>query len=171
MDSACSSCDYRNPLGARFCSSCGSALGRGSVDDPTAALEHPIDVGSEPTLVGMGVVQVPEPGAGPPVGQVEAVPMLVVHQGPKAGSRIHLDADVVRIGRHPESDIFLDDITVSRRHAEIRREAQTMVVVDAGSLNGTYINQERVEQGTLKHGDELQVGKFKLVYLASSAQS
>ena len=77
-----------------------------------------------------------------------------------------LDTDVVTIGRHPESDIFLDDITVSRRHAEIHRTDNGHDVIDAGSLNGTYVNKELVERSGLTDGDELQVGKFKLVYVA-----
>jgi pSer/pThr/pTyr-binding forkhead associated (FHA) protein len=95
-----------------------------------------------------------------------AVGMLMVLQGPKRGSRISLDTDEVTIGRHPESDIFLDDVTVSRRHAELRLVDDAYEVSDAGSLNGTYVNQERVERQVLRDGDELQVGKFKLVYVA-----
>ena len=91
--------------------------------------------------------------------------MLVVKRGPNAGSRFALGADKVTIGRHPESDIFLDDVTVSRRHAEIEQHGATFVVRDVGSLNGTYLNRERIEQGELHNGDELQVGKFRLVFL------
>jgi pSer/pThr/pTyr-binding forkhead associated (FHA) protein len=92
----------------------------------------------------------------------------VVRHGPKKGSRIHLDSDQITIGRHPESDIFLDDVTVSRRHAEVRRVSDGFEVADAGSLNGTYVNQARVEHELLRDGDEVQVGKFKLVYVALS---
>ena len=97
--------------------------------------------------------------------------MFVVRQGPKRGSRIALDTDEVSIGRHPESDIFLDDVTVSRRHAVIRRVGNEFHVSDAGSLNGTYVNQSRVETATLADGDEVQIGKFKLVYLALSGRT
>ena len=92
--------------------------------------------------------------------------MFVVREGPKRGSRISLDLDRVTIGRHPESDIFLDDITVSRRHAEIHRTVNGFDVSDAGSLNGTYVNRTLVERAQLQDGDELQVGKFKLVFVA-----
>ncbi len=92
--------------------------------------------------------------------------MLVVRQGPKAGSKIALDSPQIQIGRHPESDIFLDDITVSRRHAEVLREPHGYDVVDVGSLNGTYVNRKRVDRAPLSDGDELQIGKFKLVYVA-----
>ena len=78
------------------------------------------------------------------------------------------DTPTTTAGRHPESDIFLDDITVSRRHAEIRRGANGFTVHDVGSLNGTYLNRERVEDGELVAGDELQIGKFKLVFFAGS---
>lgn len=92
--------------------------------------------------------------------------MFVVRQGPKKGTRIALDTEEVSIGRHPESDIFLDDVTVSRRHAAVRRVGAGFHVSDAGSLNGTYVNRTRVETAALNDGDEVQVGKFKLVYLA-----
>jgi pSer/pThr/pTyr-binding forkhead associated (FHA) protein len=73
------------------------------------------------------------------------------------------------VGRHPDSEIFLDDVTVSRRHAEFRREGSHYAVADVGSLNGTYVNRERIETATLKGGDEVQIGKFKLVFLTTSA--
>ncbi len=100
---------------------------------------------------------------------VEALPpgsaLLVVRRGPNAGSRFLLDEDVTTAGRHPESDIFLDDVTVSRRHAEFRREAGSFSVRDVGSLNGTYVNRERIEGVALANGDEVQIGKFRLVFL------
>ncbi|HZD67255.1 MAG TPA: FHA domain-containing protein [Acidimicrobiales bacterium] len=98
----------------------------------------------------------------------QGVGMLVVKRGPNAGSRYSLDADVTRAGRHPESDIFLDDITVSRRHAEFARQGQDYVVRDVGSLNGTYLNRERIEESVLTSGDEVQIGKFKLVFIAGT---
>lgn len=92
--------------------------------------------------------------------------LLVVRRGPNAGARFLLDHDVTTSGRHPDSDIFLDDVTVSRRHAEFHRDGATFTVRDVGSLNGTYVNRERVESATLNNGDEVQVGKFRLVYIA-----
>jgi pSer/pThr/pTyr-binding forkhead associated (FHA) protein len=94
--------------------------------------------------------------------------ILVVKRGPNAGSRYPLVGDVTRAGRHPESDIFLDDITVSRRHAEFIRRDGEYSVRDVGSLNGTYVNRERIEEVQLSSGDEVQIGKFKLVYLAAT---
>ncbi|MCB1002625.1 MAG: FHA domain-containing protein [Acidimicrobiales bacterium] len=91
--------------------------------------------------------------------------MLVVKRGPKAGSRFALAESVTTAGRHPESNIFLDDITVSRRHAEVRRDADEYYASDVGSLNGTYLNRERITTPTrLANGDELQIGKYKLVF-------
>lgn len=92
--------------------------------------------------------------------------LLVVKRGPNAGSRFQLDRDKVTAGRHPESDIFLDDVTVSRRHAEFRRTAEGFEVADIGSLNGTYVNREAVEVCPLTNGDEVQIGKFRLVFLS-----
>ncbi len=91
--------------------------------------------------------------------------LLAVRRGPNAGARFLLDHDVTTSGRHPDSDIFLDDVTVSRRHAEFHRESGLFTVRDVGSLNGTYVNRERVESATLSNGDEVQIGKFRLVYL------
>ena len=103
-------------------------------------------------------------------GLVEALPsgsaLLVVKRGPNAGSRFLLDTDLTTAGRHPESDIFLDDVTVSRRHAEFYRHPRGFTVRDVGSLNGTYVNRERIEEADLSDGDEVQVGKFRLMFLA-----
>jgi pSer/pThr/pTyr-binding forkhead associated (FHA) protein len=89
----------------------------------------------------------------------------VVKRGPNAGSRFLLDRASTSAGRHPDSDIFLDDVTVSRRHAEFRSDAGEFVVVDVGSLNGTYVNREPVDTAVLANGDEVQIGKFRLVFL------
>ena len=89
--------------------------------------------------------------------------VLIVRSGSQAGERFVLEPGVTHLGRHPDSEIMLDDITVSRRHVAIERTPDGYVVSDEGSLNGTYINQERVERALLHHGDELQIGKFRLV--------
>ena len=91
---------------------------------------------------------------------------LVVKRGPNAGSRFLLDRPVTSAGRHPSSDIFLDDVTVSRRHAEFRLENGEFQVVDIGSLNGTYVNRTAVDSAVLADGDEIQIGKFRLVFTA-----
>ena len=148
----CNNCGHQNALGSNFCSSCGSVL------EPT---------GDDPNTVTFQLDALP---AGEEVqvdlDQMASGGVMVVTRGPNAGSRFALGAEVVTAGRHPESDIFLDDVTVSRRHVELRRDPSgTYTVRDVGSLNGTYLNRERIETGTLNGGDELQIGKFKLVYL------
>lgn len=94
------------------------------------------------------------------------VAVLVIAGGRNAGARFPLESEFVTAGRHPVSDIFLDDVTVSRRHVELTRQPDGAYVIrDVGSLNGTYLNRERIEEAELSSGDELQIGKFRLVYL------
>jgi pSer/pThr/pTyr-binding forkhead associated (FHA) protein len=92
-------------------------------------------------------------------------PLLVVKRGPNAGARFLLDRATTTAGRHPNSDIFLDDITVSRRHAQFRCVSGEFQVIDVGSLNGTYVNREPVDSALLANGDEVQIGKFRLLFL------
>ncbi|MGI9033774.1 MAG: FHA domain-containing protein [Acidimicrobiales bacterium] len=154
----CNQCGHSNPSGAHFCSSCGAVLEPQSGDDTTitfAPVEATGEGGEDELTVSLGEMH-------------EAMAMVVVKRGPNAGSKFALDQDVTRAGRHPDSDIFLDDITVSRRHAEIIRR-DGYVVRDVGSLNGTYLNRERIDEGRLAQGDELQIGKFKLVFFSGPA--
>ncbi len=146
----CSGCGHLNPLGSNFCSSCGKVIGE-RPDDTTAVF-------FDPDLVVPAVAAEAEPG--------EVDGLLIVARGPNVGARIALSPVLTTLGRHPESTIFLDDITVSRRHAEITHSGGALVVRDVGSLNGTYVNRERVEEAVLEPGDELQIGKFKLVFVA-----
>ncbi len=95
--------------------------------------------------------------------------LLVVRRGPNVGARFLLDADSTVAGRHPDADIFLDDVTVSRRHAEFARTAGQFQVRDLGSLNGTYFDGVRIESALLHDGAEVQVGKFRLTFYASRA--
>ncbi len=151
----CHNCGHRNPEGVNFCSSCGHAL-LADGDDATITL-HPTDEGeTTEDYPDVTSVEVPH-GAG----------VLVVTRGPNIGARYLLGGDVVKAGRHPESDIFLDDITVSRRHVEITPADGGYTVRDVGSLNGTYVNRERIDEVPLAPGDEVQIGKFKLVYLVA----
>ena len=152
-DVYCNNCGHRNPVGSNFCSSCGAVLETESAEHTTITF-HPV-APSDPVDEEVSV-------ALDEVGGDEGV--LVVKRGPKAGTRFVLDKVVTTAGRHPDSDIFLDDITVSRRHAEVEHRADGFVVRDVGSLNGTYVNRERVDETPLRNGDELQVGKFKLVF-------
>jgi pSer/pThr/pTyr-binding forkhead associated (FHA) protein len=105
-----------------------------------------------------------EPGPLPQSELESGQALLVVQRGPNAGSKFLIDKDVTTAGRHPESDIFLDDVTVSRRHAEFRRSDGKFSIHDVGSLNGTYVNRQRVDSTELSSGDELQIGKFKLTF-------
>lgn len=152
----CNQCGHRNPAGSNFCSSCGSALELGGEDHTITfqAVESPGEVAADDALT-VSVGDLPE-GLG----------MLVVKRGPNAGSKFVLEKDVTTAGRHPDSDIFLDDITVSRRHAEFLRTPTGYRVRDSGALNGTYVNRERTDEAELAHGDEVQIGKFKLVFFS-----
>jgi pSer/pThr/pTyr-binding forkhead associated (FHA) protein len=97
--------------------------------------------------------------------------LLVVLRGPNTGARFLLDDASVSSGRHPDSDIFLDDVTVSRKHAVFTRDRDTFSVRDVGSLNGTYLNRERIDEAVLHTGDEVQIGKFRLVFYAGRPES
>lgn len=106
------------------------------------------------------------PAAGSDITPPAGAAILIVKRGPNAGARFLLDQETTTAGRHPESDIFLDDVTVSRRHAEFRLNDGTFEVVDVGSLNGTYVNREPRNSQVLSIGDEIQIGKFRLVFIA-----
>jgi pSer/pThr/pTyr-binding forkhead associated (FHA) protein len=155
-DVFCNQCGHRNPGNSNFCSSCGAALDvRG--EDHTITLAPAEELADPTDEVAIALDDLPE-GLG----------MLVVKRGPGAGSRFVLEDEVTTAGRHPNSDIFLDDVTVSRRHAEVARGASGYVLRDTGSLNGTYLNRERIEREmVLANGDELQIGRFKLVFLTA----
>ena len=154
MDLTCAACGHRNDPGANFCSSCGERVA-GGPDDPTAAI--PVIVDNHPE-------QTDDDHLADRDGFAQQMGILVVNEGPKAGSRYALDSPIVRAGRHPESEIFLDDVTVSRRHVEITNDNGAYTARDVCSLNGTYLNRERIEEATLVDGDELQIGRFKLQF-------
>jgi len=158
----CTTCGEANPEGARYCSRCGTPLVR-RAGDRVADTTSTISIGGGD----FDVEQFEEADAD--AAAVASLPvgtaLLAVRRGPNAGSRFLLDSDLTLVGRHPDSDIFLDDVTVSRRHAEFYRQGGRFTVRDVGSLNGTYVNRERIEEATLSQGDEVQVGKFRLVFL------
>jgi len=155
----CNQCGHRNPLESAFCSSCGSVLDRPADHTVTLAKVDPLQ--DAPGMADDTIVDLRD--------LPTDVASLVVRSGSQAGETFPLTALVTRLGRHPESEIILDDITVSRRHAEVERVDSGYVVRDAGSLNGTYVNQTRVDQSSLRHGDELQVGKFRMVFFELAA--
>jgi pSer/pThr/pTyr-binding forkhead associated (FHA) protein len=167
----CTSCGRQNPDDARFCAQCGTRL---ESTGPPAPVATP-DVGGETTAtiaIGTGDKAETSDRQLNPVDEaaVDALPvghaLLVVQRGPGSGSRFLLDADVVNAGRHPDSEIFLDDVTVSRRHAEFHRSGESFTVSDVGSLNGTYVNRDRIDRVQLSDGDEVQIGKYRLVFFA-----
>ncbi len=175
----CTECGHQNPDDARFCSQCGRRLAEAT---PAPAAATPADVESPGETTATITFGAPAKEAehreerslnDADAAAVDALPpgsaLLVVQRGPSAGSRFLLDTDVVAAGRHPESEIFLDDVTVSRRHAEFRRGPDGYSVADVGSLNGTYVNRDRIDEVALQGGDEVQIGKYRLVYFASHA--
>jgi FHA domain/zinc-ribbon domain len=160
----CARCGRASPEGARFCSHCGAPLMRGGAERP----------GESTSTISLAGTDLAEGDYEEPLAEAaatEALPtgtaLLLVKRGPNAGSRFLLDSELTTVGRHPDSDIFLDDVTVSRRHAEFYRHGAGFVVRDVGSLNGTYVNRERIEETSLNDGDEVQVGKFRLTFLAA----
>ncbi|MDP4690456.1 MAG: FHA domain-containing protein [Candidatus Nanopelagicales bacterium] len=150
-----SGCEHPVDVDDRFCRVCGAEV---VTDVTSVGLGGPASTGSLPA-VGSGLA------AG--VGAGEAV--LVVRRGMNEGVSYLLTGDVVTAGREPDSDLFLDDVTVSRRHADMRRMADGWLLRDVGSLNGTYVNRQRIEEVALVAGDEVQIGKYRFVYLVGGA--
>jgi len=174
----CTQCGHQNQEGSRFCAQCGTRLEQAGASTSEPATRGPGETASETTAT----ITFGAPAKDgehrderslndSDAAAVDALPagsaLLVVQRGPSAGSRFLLDTDVVSAGRHPDSEIFLDDVTVSRRHAEFRRTADGYSVADVGSLNGTYVNRDRIDEVALQGGDEVQIGKYRLVYFAS----
>ncbi len=153
----CARCGHSNPEESRFCGECGAPLS--AADSTTTVslqgLEHDENDGGALSAGDQDLLDNLAPGSA----------LLVVRRGPNSGSRFPLEADVTTVGRHPDSDIFLDDVTVSRRHAEFVREDGGFLVRDVGSLNATYVNRERVESARLASGDEVQIGKYRLAFM------
>ena len=149
----CTHCGHPNRDDARFCAECGHAL----QGDPTLSIT-PVEVDDE------AQDEFPFPHDELERGQA----LLLVKRGPNAGSTFLLESDVTTVGRSPESDVFLDDVTVSRAHAVIERRAgDAFFVRDIGSLNGTYVNGEQVDETKLASGDEVQIGMFKLMFFTA----
>jgi len=146
-----SGCEHPVDPGDRFCRVCGAPVAH---DVTSVGIGGPGSSGSLPA-VGSGVA--------PNLGPGEAV--LVVQRGMGEGASYLLVGDVVTAGREPDSDLFLDDVTVSRQHAELRRMTGGWLLRDVGSLNGTYVNRHRIEEVALAPGDEVQIGKYRFAYL------
>ncbi|MEY3361451.1 MAG: hypothetical protein RL531_1170 [Actinomycetota bacterium] len=142
----CSRCGHENAGEARFCSSCGTHL-----------------VASDETTLSIPAVVATPPGGGGPGSHA----VLHIARGPNAGSNFAVGDGRLQAGRHPDSDVFLDDITVSRRHATFERTPDGVVVEDVGSLNGTYVNRDRIDRRVLADGDEIQIGRYVIVFRAA----
>jgi pSer/pThr/pTyr-binding forkhead associated (FHA) protein len=147
----CTRCGHPNKDEARFCANCGAPL----QEDTTIGIT-PVDIEEE------GGEEYPFPGEQLEPGQA----LLLVKRGQNAGSTFLIQADATTIGRNPDSDVFLDDVTVSRRHALVARGGDGFTIEDLGSLNGTFLNRHRIEKADLENGDEVQIGKYRLIYLA-----
>ncbi len=148
----CPECGLRNSEGASFCVRCGASLIGGQPDSATTMSYQPGDEDAEANAF--------TATAG------DEACLVFRSGGGRAGETFPLRGEQVTIGRHPDATIFLDDVTVSRNHAIVKREGGEWVIVDEGSLNGTYVNRRRGERTVLSDGDEIQIGKYKLTYLA-----
>ena len=149
----CSECGFANVEGANYCQRCGAYLAESdpSVDPSTAS--YKVDDTDEADAVDLDELRTRGPA------------LVIRAGGGRSGETFPLEDDRLTVGRNPDSDIFLDDVTVSRNHAIIVRRGEDYHLDDCGSLNGTYVNRQRVESQLLRHGDELQIGKYKLAFL------
>ena len=150
----CPECGFQNPESANYCSKCGALLLKDESGGSTTVTYTPEEVGDEE---GSTLDDV----------RIEGTALVVRSGGGRSGETFPLDADRIEIGRSPESDVFLDDVTVSRSHATLVRDESGYAIEDGGSLNGTYVNRRRVERAKLEDGDEVQIGKYRLTYLKS----
>ena len=148
----CPECGFQNPEAANYCSKCGAMLVKDEPGSETTMSYTPDDEGDDttPTLEELGA---------------EGPALVVRSGGGRAGEHFVPQGDRTTIGRSPDCDIFLDDVTVSRKHAVLVQRDGEFVIEDQGSLNGTFLNRKRIESGKLENGDELQIGKYKLTFL------
>jgi len=150
----CPECGFQNLESANYCSKCGALLIREEGGGSTTMSYAPDEIVDE---------------EGEPLDEmrIEGTALVVRSGGGRSGETFPLDADRVVVGRSPESEVFLDDVTVSRAHATLVRDDDGYTIEDSGSLNGTYVNRRRVERAKLEDGDEVQIGKYRLTYLAT----
>jgi pSer/pThr/pTyr-binding forkhead associated (FHA) protein len=149
----CSECGFINREGANFCQKCGAHLAVDEQRDQTT-ITYKVDETGELKPVDLDEVVSTEGGA-----------LVIRSGGGRAGESFPIEGERMTIGRSPDANVFLDDVTVSRNHALLVRRREGLYIDDLGSLNGTYVNRRRIESHKLRNGDELQVGKYKLTYL------
>jgi Inner membrane component of T3SS, cytoplasmic domain/zinc-ribbon domain len=151
----CRHCGHENELGAHFCASCGVPLSRDEADTSNlAGLGDLVEMLEADHDLAEVLAELPD-GEG----------MLLVQRGPNAGSRYWLEASLTTVGRHADTEVFLEDMTVSRRHAVIRRGDEGYEITDVGSLNGTYLDGQRIDTADLYHLAEIQIGRFVLIFV------
>ena len=147
----CLECGFQNPEAANYCAKCGALLEKDEPGDETTATFTPDEVADE----------------GPSgIEDVEGPALVVRSGGGRAGEHFVPHGERTTVGRSPDCDIFLDDVTVSRRHAVIVRRDDRFWIEDQGSLNGTFLNRRRIESAELEDGDEVQIGKYRLIFLS-----
>jgi hypothetical protein len=146
----CPECGFQNPESANYCSKCGTALVRDTGGGDTTMAFTPEELDENGPLEDLGM---------------EGPALVVRSGGGRAGEHFVPQGERTTIGRSPDCDIFLDDVTVSRQHAVLRRNGDNFVIEDQGSLNGTFVNRRRIESAELADGDEVQVGKYRLTFL------
>ena len=152
----CPECGQQLPDSVNFCSNCGAAL-KPQTGDTTRVI---------PALGNEDAVELTDSQLSALKDVPQGTGLLTVVRGPNQGTKFVLDSDVVTAGRHPQSDIFLDDVTVSRHHAKLTNKGGHTWIVDLNSLNGTYVNRALIDsEVALRRGDEVQIGKFRMVYL------
>jgi pSer/pThr/pTyr-binding forkhead associated (FHA) protein len=147
----CPECGFQNLESANYCSRCGALLVTEEVDNPTETISIEDLEEEAEELAELGV---------------EGPTLVVRSGGGRTGEAFPLERTQTTVGRTPDCDIFLDDVTVSRRHAIVARGANGFTIEDLGSLNGTFLNRHRIEKADLENGDELQIGKYRLIFLA-----
>ena len=147
----CLECGFQNPEAANYCARCGALLEKEEVGGETTLSYTPGEVAEE---------------APPGLEDIEGPALVVRSGGGRAGEHFALQGERTTVGRSPDCDIFLDDVTVSRQHAVLSSRGDSFVIEDQGSLNGTFVNRHRVESAELEDGDELQIGKYRLVFFS-----
>jgi pSer/pThr/pTyr-binding forkhead associated (FHA) protein len=149
----CPECGFQNPEAANYCAKCGALLVRDESGSDTTMSYTP-EEGDEDSAPLLDEIKTEGPA------------LVVRSGGGRAGEHFLLEQEAITVGRSPDCDIFLDDVTVSRRHALLKRDDGQFLIEDQGSLNGTFLNRRRIESAPLEDGDELQIGKYRLTFLS-----